>query len=137
MKKLFIVGNGFDLAHGLKTSYEEFHKYLRLNYFYKADSFFIPESSILPDGSEIYDENDVATILIDLISKAEGEGKNWSDVETSLGKLDFDTYLERYDDIYVEEDNGDGSNLWRSANLYENISNDLYSCTIKIKDLFS
>lgn len=28
MNKLYIVGNGFDLAHGLKTSYKKFYEYL-------------------------------------------------------------------------------------------------------------
>lgn len=29
--RLFIIGNGFDLAHGLKTKYEDFRKYLEEN----------------------------------------------------------------------------------------------------------
>lgn len=28
MEKLFIIGNGFDLAHGLKTSYLEFKNFV-------------------------------------------------------------------------------------------------------------
>lgn len=28
MKRLFIIGNGFDLAHGIHSSYEDFRKYL-------------------------------------------------------------------------------------------------------------
>ena len=28
MTNLFVIGNGFDLAHGLKTSYEDFKLYL-------------------------------------------------------------------------------------------------------------
>lgn len=28
MSKLFIIGNGFDKAHGLKTSYWDFRNYL-------------------------------------------------------------------------------------------------------------
>lgn len=31
MNKLIIVGNGFDLAHGLKTSYNDFAKYYKNN----------------------------------------------------------------------------------------------------------
>ena len=33
MKKLFIIGNGFDRAHGLRTGYEDFHKYLKETYY--------------------------------------------------------------------------------------------------------
>ena len=28
MKRLFILGNGFDLSHGLETSYVDFKNYL-------------------------------------------------------------------------------------------------------------
>ena len=29
MSDLFIIGNGFDRAHGLKTSYYDFHQFLK------------------------------------------------------------------------------------------------------------
>lgn len=32
MKKLFVIGNGFDLAHRLQTSYEDFYMYLKSQY---------------------------------------------------------------------------------------------------------
>ncbi|KGO13684.1 hypothetical protein NZ45_11700 [Clostridium botulinum] len=137
MKKLFIIGNGFDLSHNLKTTYEDFHEYLRNNYSYKEDLFNIPELSILPDGSEKYDEDEVVTILIDLISQAEEIGEKWSDIETSLGFLDFGIYLDIYDDVYVDKEDDDGDSLWKSAYLYEDISADLNNCAVKIKELFS
>lgn len=137
VRKLFIIGNGFDLSHNLKTTYEDFHEYLRNNYNYKENLFNIPESSILPDGSKKYDDDEVVTILMDLISQAEGIGENWSDIETSLGLLDYDVYLDTYDDVYVDEDGDDGDNLWKSAYLYEDISADLNNCTVEIKELFS
>lgn len=28
LNTLYIIGNGFDLAHGMKTSYEDFHQWL-------------------------------------------------------------------------------------------------------------
>ena len=28
---LYVIGNGFDLAHGMKTSYEDFHHWLSEN----------------------------------------------------------------------------------------------------------
>lgn len=32
MNKLFIIGNGFDMAHGLPTSYNDFREYLIKEY---------------------------------------------------------------------------------------------------------
>lgn len=46
MNRLILIGNGFDLAHGLKTSYSDFIK----DYFCKAvNSFYqnIPYNNIL------------------------------------------------------------------------------------------
>lgn len=136
MNKLFIIGNGFDLAHKLKTSYENFHKYLLKNYCYKEGLITVPESTMLPKGDEEYNDNEVITILIDLISEVEGNGENWSDIETSLGLLDFNVYLESYDDVYCEEDD-DGDDFFKRAYMYEDISSNLHNCAIKIKDFFS
>lgn len=53
MKNLFIIGNGFDLAHNLKTSYEDFHKYLKNKYPQANEEKFIqPEVITMPDGGE-------------------------------------------------------------------------------------
>lgn len=32
MTKLFVLGNGFDLKHGLETSYGDFREYLRVKH---------------------------------------------------------------------------------------------------------
>lgn len=39
MNRLILVGNGFDLAHGLKTSYKDFIIWYLANCFYKADPY--------------------------------------------------------------------------------------------------
>lgn len=133
MKKLFIIGNGFDIAHNLKTSYEDFHKYLLSKYCYKEESFTIPDSIMLPDGGETYDNDEVITILIDLISEARGLGKKWSDIETCLGLLNLNLYLDDYNDIYGENDD----DLFKRAYMYEDISKNLYDCVVKIKEFFA
>lgn len=54
MNSLFVIGNGFDLAHGIKTSYEDFHQYLNDDNYPDAlfDGYITPESRTIPDGSE-------------------------------------------------------------------------------------
>ncbi|WP_304341020.1 bacteriophage abortive infection AbiH family protein [Metaclostridioides mangenotii] len=132
MSKLFILGNGFDLAHKLKTSYEDFHQYLKEKYSVndEEDLYNIPEAALLPDGSEYYDYEEVAKLLIYVISVAEGLGNKWSNFEDSLGELDFDGHLSFYGDVYEE-------NPWKKVYLNEDISLNLYSCALKVKDLFS
>ena len=79
-KTLFIVGNGFDLAHGLKTTYKDFKNYLE-NSDYESQQFM---------------QN-----LTNYITVRE----NWSDIEEALGLLDYENlcydnscYLVSYSD---------------------------------------
>ena len=86
--RLFIIGNGFDVAHQLPTSYDNFRKYLESTY--RLDLYnmpYIPESMIGEDGECVWNDSQVATLLVYLISKA--EGSKWSDVETTIGELDY------------------------------------------------
>ncbi|HDW8007356.1 bacteriophage abortive infection AbiH family protein [Bacillus cereus] len=137
MSSLFIIGNGFDLAHSLPTSYEDFRQYLIHNYpgAVKSSPSFNINSTTLPNGSEVYDNEDVVSFLIDIISKAEPYGEKWSDIETSLGHLDFEEYL--YEMSVLLDDDEDDNDLWRRANRNEDASEHFYKVTLKVKDLFS
>ncbi|MED3550316.1 bacteriophage abortive infection AbiH family protein [Cytobacillus praedii] len=137
MRSLFIIGNGFDLSHSLPTSYEDFRQYLIHNYprAVKDSPSFNINSMILPDDSEVYDKDDVVSFLMDIISKAEPNGENWSDIETSLGQLDFEEYLYEMSSLLDDDDND--KDMWRRANRNEDASEHFYKVTLKIKDLFS
>lgn len=51
MKKMFLIGNGFDLAHRIPSSYDDFHNFLKEEYGDEEGGFgLIPQSFILPDG---------------------------------------------------------------------------------------
>ena len=56
LKRLFIIGNGFDRAHNLPTSYWDFRKYILTRYPDAESYYFIPESTLMPKGNEEYDE---------------------------------------------------------------------------------
>ncbi|WP_375104117.1 AbiH family protein [Paenibacillus sp. RS8] len=79
MNSLFIIGNGFDLAHGMKTSYEDFHEYLKENYPATKVSFggYVPKSTTMPDGGESYDDDEVVGLLFEVISNAEPYGDHF------------------------------------------------------------
>lgn len=76
MDRLFVLGNGFDLAHGLKTSYEHFKSYLldRIKY---APMY----PNIIPSN---YDEE--VSLIIDMISHS-SEGGLWKDIESAVGNI--------------------------------------------------
>lgn len=50
MTKLLIIGNGFDISHGLKTTYNDFRKYLIKEKEIQSDYLVIPNAQTLPDG---------------------------------------------------------------------------------------
>lgn len=66
---LWIIGNGFDLAHGLRTKYNDFKEYL--------DEYNPDLKSVLEEGC--YDSNFL-----------------WSQFEDALGYLDYDYLLDVY-----------------------------------------
>lgn len=108
MAKLFIIGNGFDLAHGMKTHYSDFRDYLVKNYDIKDDLIEgiwadIPQSYQLPDGGEEYDDQVAGSAIIRILDNTEGE--QWKDVESSLGVLDYSEFLDNYDIDFGDNEN--------------------------------
>lgn len=75
---LFIIGNGFDLAHGMKTSYEDFHQWLLDNGY----SFAVNRLE------HLYPE----------ISNNDGR---WCDIESALGSISLDEAI-NYDRNFQE-----------------------------------
>nr|WP_318741990.1 AbiH family protein [uncultured Treponema sp.] len=95
--KLFIIGNGFDLAHGYKTSYGSFREYLSEKGTMEG-AFYIPD--IFSEASE----------------------SDWSNFEQLLEDYDFVDWGAAYaSDIYVEDDRQQDSNM-----SYNNRLNDSY-----------
>ena len=101
---LVIIGNGFDIHHGLATSYADFRNYLIQNgnasFVEQLESFF---------QSEYYDEK-------------EGRHKFllWSNLEAAIGDYDIDSlYHELTDWIHVDYDH-----MIQSATQYEDSPND-------------
>lgn len=126
MTKLFIIGNGFDLAHGMKTRYLDFKNYLIKKYGINdnlIDGIWadIPESYQLPDGGEEYDNQVAGAAIIRILDNTEGE--QWKDVETSLGVLDYSEFLDNYDMNSKNDDDNFDNNDNDFDELYRNEDN--------------
>lgn len=64
MANLFIIGNGFDLAHNMQTSFNQFRDYLESNYPGKYTEYlYVPESVIGNHGEEIQKEEEVVDLI--------------------------------------------------------------------------
>lgn len=131
MKKLFIVGNGFDIDHGLDTKYSDFQRYLIENYpNASCDNSVVPDSFLMPDGDEGYNDDDVVGFLLKIITEAEATGEAWNDLENSLGRMDFDDY---FDDWFEDEDDNEWHQIYRNEDTAAAISN----AVKRIKNYFS
>lgn len=109
MKRLFIIGNGFDLAHGIKSSYEDFRKYLvsKLEIITgkKYKKFDFTDNSILTNDYIKTPENDLLTILYFLSVSEYGCSLDieWKNIETSVGELDYSMF----EYLYIDESEND------------------------------
>lgn len=89
--KLYIIGNGFDLAHDLRTSYTDFYDWLR-------------GTSYQVDNKNDYSE--FVTQMDEIFAYAnDGDPIEWwSDFENALGNLQIDEYIENVANEYNEDD---------------------------------
>lgn len=133
MSKLFIIGNGFDLAHRLPTAYDCFHGYLQRNYPDASEEYAsVPWATTGHHGEELYDKNEVVGYLMCLLSRTAKE--NWSDFEENLGCLDFD---DDFWDLPEQIDRDGDRNYFREAYQNEDLASQLAGCVPQILDLFS
>lgn len=85
--ELFIIGNGFDLAHGLPTKYSDFRKFLKDNYYEFLYTF-----------EEAYNHFSVADL----------ENFLWNDLEGNLANIDdimMEEKLHQQTDLGLESGN--------------------------------
>ncbi len=93
--RLFIIGNGFDLNHGLKSSFLDFKEFLEETYLPTFNKIYpvYPNVGEGKDGELVVDPNDSAQILYHLIS-AISDTDDWSDFENNLGDFDYHYILD-------------------------------------------
>lgn len=143
MEKLFIIGNGFDMAHDMKTNYLYFKKFvyqqaygkdelleslqsenaikLYLNRIDKEilleeiDDDTIPEMEMAPDGGDLYPDDVILyKLLYQLMSQITETEKFWSDFEEKLADFN-EVSIVNTDCIYNARDL-DGSIMASNAN---------------------
>ena len=129
---VFIIGNGFDLAHKMLTSYDDFHTYLNDKFpNMDSDFMFVPTPVTAPDGEEYVGEENAAALLCYLMDDASND--NWSDFEEALGRLDL---LLCFEDLEEQYDKDGDRDFWREGYNNEARASDLSFVFRAIKDLF-
>ena len=118
---LFLIGNGFDLAHKMKTAYSDFREFLIDRYDLTEDMINtlpdIPYPYTDHDGGECYEPASVALAIVQMLDAT--NGYIWKDIEAELGNLDFGTFLDDYG-LYANED--EDENFYKN-NYYRNEDN--------------
>lgn len=100
MCKLFIIGNGFDMASGLKTSYKDFRNYMYSIYEPRDELRDRMPKSESPGIIKKHDEKDMGKFLCHLVDNT-CKKNNWSDFEEALGNLNFDYALVNWESFQI------------------------------------
>lgn len=94
-ENLLVFGNGFDLAHGFKTSYNDFKKWLQKTYSISSanceEILSVPSFQTNYKRITVYNREEVAAFLNNLISEVCAD--NWKDFETELANLNWERCL--------------------------------------------
>ena len=89
--RLYIIGNGFDIRHGLPTGYKHFKSYVAKN------------------DQELYDA----------IEEYIPAGDEWNELESALGEIDYELILQNSEMFLVSYDTNDWSDAYHHDYQYE------------------
>lgn len=133
MRKVFIIGNGFDISHELQTSYYYFRNFLidkyKVNF---EDSTTIPYASMMPKGELVISDQESAQFIAKSIEEVEGD--EWNEFEKALGLLDFDSF---YDDVTLLMDKEDDNFFRDQLNAIEDAAPNIPIAFEKLSRLFT
>lgn len=104
-ENLLVFGNGFDLAHGFKTSYNDFKEWLRNTYatptVNQEEYLTVPDYATNYRNLTEYDVEKVAEFFNNLISEVCAD--NWRDFEAELANLNWERCLIDGVDPYIRD----------------------------------
>lgn len=90
MKKLFIIGNGFDIQHKIPSRYQDFHDFLKKQYPFHKDPLYIPGGGMVPkifsygmQSQDIFQAIAYLDYTLTLTEKSD----EWWNLESSLSRL--------------------------------------------------
>lgn len=138
MSNLFILGNGFDIAHNMETRFNQFREYLNANYpFIPHKALYVPETITGHHGEEIQDSTEVVGLIAYLLDEAAidiGTENDWSKIEDLLGKLNLP---ECFDNVEPQYDKDGDRNYFLEYENAESICRNMALAIPYITDLLS
>ena len=106
MEKLFIIGNGFDIAHDMKTTYKDFRNWFNNKLVKSSNEELTFEDLVSPDiNRKNWSDDDIEYkvilgLLDDACNSIEKDTRNyeWNNLECNLANVDFSSWLNIEDD---------------------------------------
>lgn len=86
MSSLFIIGNGFDIAHGIPTKYRDFREFIIKSH--PEAIKYRDEVTFIEDIADVDTEEFAAEILLSTMDKVAGD--DWNNFEDALAYINFD-----------------------------------------------
>ncbi|MDO4921394.1 MAG: bacteriophage abortive infection AbiH family protein [Phascolarctobacterium sp.] len=138
MGRLFIIGNGFDIANGLPTKYCDFKKYMFEEYAREYEHCMLPDIGIDNHGEIRIDKERTGRYLYQLLDFSNYccDDIEWNYFESNLGKLQFDYAFSESDFNEVYDKEGD-IDEWRTAYNRQNIGERINVTCRHLSDYFS
>lgn len=99
MSSLFIIGNGFDIAHGIPTAYKYFRNYIINRY---PDSLLFRDTTVSIEEYKDLPIDEVAAEAL-LYAMDHASGEDWNDFEDALSRIHFYDKLPEYSGERHEE----------------------------------
>lgn len=125
MSSLFIIGNGFDIAHGIPSKYSDFREYIVKNYPEALQNR--DEKVYLEDFVDFSLEELAAEFLLAAMDRIQGE--NWENFEDALAHITVDEKFPKPNHKQDETDEEDNA-LMRDYLLYvDRLTNGVIICT--------
>ena len=136
MKRLFIIGNGFDLSHKLKTSYNDFCKYLENAC--NGIRRYTPETATDLYGDRTVNYESLSGFILEIIDKFYKYEK-WGDLENELPEI-----IKKLQDLQEELDIYEMMNIYKDKIEWERyeyrreeMEDNLAFCVPKIRELIN
>ncbi len=139
-KKLFIIGNGFDVAHNLNSQYKHFRSWLFKTYVInleKIDNSYnknIPNYSTNYRGLEKYSKEQFSCFFIPILDECNDFDIDWTQFEESLANINRGEKLDFVEKCYNKE--GDYDPFGTEEN-FDVESQKLLDCSNVLSGLFS
>lgn len=132
MGKLFIIGNGFDIAHNMKTTYKDFRNWFNDKLVKFSNEELTFEDLVSPDirGKNWSDDDVERKLILELLDEAcnnieeDPRDYEWNNLECNLANVDFSQWLNIDDDNIRSIENKTNRN---KDNILHNIVGSLMS----------